>query len=510
MFELVVADDEMIERKVLEKMISQGCEDVKILPGVGDGVQLIKCIERENPDIAVIDINMPGFNGLDAMEIIRMKQFKTKFIVVSAYSKFEYAQKAMLYGANEYLLKPVKEEDLIHGIQRLCAQLKKEKEEKQDGTKKESMAEEIRTSRENELISEILLGELNEKRFRKYLEDARRAFKGGVMLTIRAFEDTVHEEIYTQFMQRIRSISLSFGKKYKDMLVVCVLSGGEAKEAGHTEWIKEILDCMQDFTGQFPMQIGVSLNKEGPSQLHVGFLESMRSIANKTESGVYYYSEENAIEEVNFGTELQEYQDALKKGQSGKIKAAMEVFLSKSEKIGVSVKTAGILMAASIYRVVRENMPEKQILLLADKYFHLMTEYQETDTLKHCAEKTTEHLFLSRGKINCSSYVRDSLEYMLKHYSENIVLEQVANEENISSFYLSRLFKQDLDNTFLNILTNLRLIWAIELLENPENTVQNVSEQVGYPNVSYFYKFIKKQTGFTVNELRRLIRSGKN
>ena len=46
MFELVVADDEMIERKVLEKMISQGCEDVKILPGVGDGVQLIKCIER--------------------------------------------------------------------------------------------------------------------------------------------------------------------------------------------------------------------------------------------------------------------------------------------------------------------------------------------------------------------------------------------------------------------------------------------------------------------------------
>lgn len=126
MYRIVIADDEAMERKVLEKMIRESCPEAELLPSVSNGIELVNSIETYAPDIAVIDINMPGFNGLDAMEIVRLKNLQTHFIVVSAYGKFEYAQKAIHLGACDYLLKPVSEAKLAQSIQKVAGQLQEE------------------------------------------------------------------------------------------------------------------------------------------------------------------------------------------------------------------------------------------------------------------------------------------------------------------------------------------------------------------------------------------------
>lgn len=105
MYRIVIADDEGLECKALEKILLEYFPNVMVLPSVPNGIELISCIEREKPDIAIIDINMPGINGLEAMEMIRMKHSEMKILIVSAYSKFEYAQKALYLGADRLSVK---------------------------------------------------------------------------------------------------------------------------------------------------------------------------------------------------------------------------------------------------------------------------------------------------------------------------------------------------------------------------------------------------------------------
>ena len=85
---------------------------------------------------------------------------------------------------------------------------------------------------------------------------------------------------------------------------------------------------------------------------------------------------------------------------------------------------------------------------------------------------------------------------------EDISLEDEAENSGISSFYLSRLLKQELHQTFVEILTDIRMQRAMNLLIDENNTVREVAEKSGYNNITYFYKVFKKYTGMNISELR--------
>ena len=66
------------------------------------------CIrDRYRPDIAIVDINMPGLTGLEALKILKLKSFSMKIIINTAYNDFAYIQEALALGASGYLLKPI-------------------------------------------------------------------------------------------------------------------------------------------------------------------------------------------------------------------------------------------------------------------------------------------------------------------------------------------------------------------------------------------------------------------
>ncbi len=81
----------------------------------------------------------------------------------------------------------------------------------------------------------------------------------------------------------------------------------------------------------------------------------------------------------------------------------------------------------------------------------------------------------------------------------------MAQLVGISPFYLSRLLKQELNETFVEILTKVRIGQALILLQDPQKTIRQIGEEVGYGNTTYFYKVFKKQTGMTVGEVRRML-----
>jgi YesN/AraC family two-component response regulator len=113
MVKIVVADDEMIERKVLVKRLKQKYSEEATFFEAENGRQVLEIYEKEHPEIYILDIEMPGITGLEAAAEIRRKDPNSCIIFVTAFDDFEYARRAIVVHALDYLLKPCDEEELL-------------------------------------------------------------------------------------------------------------------------------------------------------------------------------------------------------------------------------------------------------------------------------------------------------------------------------------------------------------------------------------------------------------
>lgn len=106
MYKVLVADDEPIERTVITKIINNNFADVLEVVQAANGNEAVEKFDSEGCVIALLDIEMPGMNGLDAAAVIREKHRNAGLIFVTAFDEFSYAKKAVSVHAIEYLLKP--------------------------------------------------------------------------------------------------------------------------------------------------------------------------------------------------------------------------------------------------------------------------------------------------------------------------------------------------------------------------------------------------------------------
>ena len=163
MYRIIIADDEEIECRALEMMIRNEFPDMEILPYVQNGIDLVASVKKNHPDIAIIDINMPGLNGLDALEMIRTRNKELKVIISSAYSEFQFAKKAMKLGVSDYILKPLNRETFCETLRKVTQQVSAEAEKRYEENRTKVQIEEINGVVGSEFLSSLMLGEPDEK-----------------------------------------------------------------------------------------------------------------------------------------------------------------------------------------------------------------------------------------------------------------------------------------------------------------------------------------------------------
>lgn len=113
MYRILVADDEPIERMIVEKMIKKYFSDQLEIVLAVNGREAVELFREKQCHLALLDIEMPGINGLEAAEIIRQENKMCSIIFLTAFDEFSYAKKAISVKALDYLLKPVAEEELV-------------------------------------------------------------------------------------------------------------------------------------------------------------------------------------------------------------------------------------------------------------------------------------------------------------------------------------------------------------------------------------------------------------
>ena len=128
MLKVVLADDEKKVVLLMQKLIDWQALGYEIVGVANDGLHALELVREKQPHLLISDIRMPGCDGLELIRKAKELQPGLHFIVISGYRQFEYAQSAIKYGVEDYLLKPLKQEEMNDILLRIKDKLGQEAE----------------------------------------------------------------------------------------------------------------------------------------------------------------------------------------------------------------------------------------------------------------------------------------------------------------------------------------------------------------------------------------------
>ena len=129
MLRVLIADDESKVCQLIEKLVDWGALGMEVVAVAENGIEALEKIKEFYPDIVITDIRMPGYDGMDLIRLGKEEAPKAEFVIISGYRHFEYAQMAIRYGVNAYLLKPIRKDELTETLKRLSAHFKEQTEQ---------------------------------------------------------------------------------------------------------------------------------------------------------------------------------------------------------------------------------------------------------------------------------------------------------------------------------------------------------------------------------------------
>lgn len=102
-----LVDDEIMIREGFKRLFDWEAHDCEVIGEAADGMEALNQIDVLNPDIVIMDINIPIMNGLKVIKLSRMKHPEIAFVIVSGYDDFSYCREALRLQITDYILKPV-------------------------------------------------------------------------------------------------------------------------------------------------------------------------------------------------------------------------------------------------------------------------------------------------------------------------------------------------------------------------------------------------------------------
>lgn len=521
MYRLMIADDQSIECRALEHKIKTEFENIEVLPSARDGIDFLKKAEELKPDIVIADINMPGLNGLETIEILKMRKVNMKVIIHTSYSEFDYARKAIQLGAVEYLLKPASKEEMVAAINKVCKILDEETKFKTKLSEDRKREDQLAELAAGKWMMSLFLRQPDSESYQDFWEKYPQAAAGGVFT---AWKPVSLEELKKNgwnwkkkektILEQVRRYCNCVGMRHKDIFYLYIFPG-KTPEEGYEEWIIEITDavCRELGEQQLPFAVGISRWKSDTQQYDTGLYEARIAVQGKTKPGISFFQYGEVITRKMMLSDI--LPQVLQLLMENKTQECMELIQNQAtpEKKEISQEEMELFKVQALEFILQlrkeaENLAEQREIKWETRIFtqdfgKLSCADDILGWIQAHIEEIGKALTQKAGEE--SEYIRKVLHYMKENFSRDLSLEDAGKEIGISSFYLSRLLKQERKTTFIEILTEIRLSAAVNMMKEGQIPMKEICCQSGYPNQSYFYRVVKKTTGMTVGVLRRYL-----
>ncbi|OPH58428.1 hypothetical protein BC351_24070 [Paenibacillus ferrarius] len=539
MWRLVVVDDDFHILQGFKKAIMWekfGIEWVGEAENGQDGYELIA---REKPDIVLTDIYMPQLNGLDMIDRLRAEGIEAKYIVLSGYSDFEYARKALRLNVSDYLSKPITLDDLKQVLGKVLDELNEEVENRQELTTLSQKISMYEPFVQKQWLRALISGSTDPVIFAQ-LPDA--------------FEDWDQQRHFVMAVEllrtpRIRNASLQdwhlfrfgIGNIINELLaqhwpesqcieiqsshIMIVLHEPEAvPEHTSVDQIAalghEIVRCMDTYL-KLQVRIGIGGSRLSWREISSSAEEAFQVLATEgslSESVKFFSVIEQKRTEGRLNLEqletgpvkfFQILADSLRYMQLDQGRQTAKDFFRQFDNVHVDdgyVRNLGMQLWAVLGYALNDLDDFIQDMYMKIDIQKEMENMYRTQQLEEWLLGKLDQLYGNRST-NENPRHKEAVEFMIQyiheHYAEDITLETLANKIFISRNYLNKIFKKTTGETFMNYLIRVRMEKAELLLLQGKWMIYEVAEQVGYSIPSYFSTVFKKYTGKNPSDLMK-------
>ncbi|MDF2613885.1 MAG: response regulator [Clostridia bacterium] len=534
MYTLLVVDDDVFFRTSLIETIKETNLQVSKFLVAGDGQEAIEILKQgQQVHIVITDMSMPNVDGVKLIKYIKEHYKDIKFMVLSGFDDFLYVKESIQLGAMDYLLK----HSLTAGsLQSIFDKMQQEiqKPVKQQHTKKNM---ELLTPRlRYDFMRELIIGDIqNEGLIKEFIEDAENdllfsnyaviALKVDDYFKIQEKLDSLRDLSFFQknFLAICQQTIDTFGKG-----VICHIQEGEfaaVLSLGNThselelyntlnEYVERIRTCLKRFMN-ITCCYGVGKIVGHYMNIHEQYLDGVGKLKN-----IFYGGKDKVITSVSShnntvihpGLSIELENKILSSVYKGDVISLNELFddllreIMTNKYSSQSVQMLAIELINLINKICRDGEITKGKIFEHDIQPHIKVyKYQTYTDLHKWLTDTFIKLAECIGELTDMQYseiTKKSLKYIDNHYGENISLNEIANNLNVNSAYLSRVFKKDMEKGLTEYLNQYRIVKAQELIQRGNIRVVDIYTLVGFSSYNYFFKVFKEMTGMTPIEYK--------
>ena len=509
---LMIAEDELLERKSLKYLVEKNyVSQIEIICETSNGKDAVEKALLLKPDIILMDIRMPGIDGLEASEIIKSRMPNTEIIILTAYGFFEYAQKAIQVGVSDYLLKPYSNEKFCITINKV---LEKINQRKKDSSEKERIRKYVHNL-DILIEKEIILQMIHSKdlSLRKLIE-----YKNCLEIDSKAFmcvifrvdsEMNITEALLQDIKSKLRFVvSDAVGYIFLKDIILLIFDDNlneKAKDYSFQSAIREVTDHLMN-NADTESCYSMSDIYQDLREINFAYNQAKKKIRLKTKDG--YPVKSTGLGNLDlknlYEKELNFCEKVIEEDREGAVTNLKDIIHHLSvygkddniDRIRIYINQLCILLDRSIvqfygntFKLINFDSVKKQMDGLSSiKDIQLYMESLINDII----------LEISQHKKDRNQQRIEAVErYLEEHYCKDISLKDAADYIGLSPAYLSRCFKKTKGINFKDYLTKIRMEKAKYFIREEKKSIAETAFEVGYNDPNYFSKAFKQHVGIS-------------
>lgn len=510
MYKVFIAEDEHLIRESLKRNLNQLAEKlpIEVVGEASDGEVALSMILELQPDILVTDIRMPFMDGIELSQEVKQNIPDIQIIFISGFDEFTYAKAAIHLQVAEYLLKPIKFDELRESLEKVVSRLEQ--------NKLPAVADSYSLDVKKNLFLNALFS--NQSTMSEALEGARQLKRkiAGKKFIVLLITNPINKNFadYERFREKMTRL---FNED--DSLLFSCLS---------SRFIKILLfhpdeDGLLQKADQVALTLYTELNSD-ESNLVVAIGTPVERISEiqksyETAKSLLDYSlvqtKQPILHYQDFNRQLNQFQEDLHlkekidemTNQSRHL--LITEFIDKSEK-NENPLLFRLIMVNELNQLAEEKNAQSKEKFSFPSPTKISAIISDSALFRNYLEQILDFLKKTIIDERMGQYrelLDQAIHYIKQNFSDTeLSLGSVADHINLSSSHFSTIFSQALGKTFVEYLTEQRLKEAKRLLANTDWKLSMIAAEIGYNDPNYFSYIFKRKEGLSPKEYRKKTR----